>query len=59
MRCIQARLDEIFAFRLSDEWLELRCGESVHETCFGHDEEKDLSASKGGQLVCLMDQMLA
>ena len=35
----EAYLDEVLAFRLRDEWLELRCGEGVDETSLGDDEE--------------------
>ena len=46
-------LDEILAFGLGDERLELGCGEGVHETGFGDDEQQDLSAREDGELVCL------
>lgn len=35
----QTYLDEVLAFRLSDEGLKLRCGEGVDESSLGHDEE--------------------
>lgn len=51
---VEACLDKILAFGLGDEGLEL-CGcESVDETCFGDDEEEDLGACEGRELVCLM-----
>lgn len=46
-------LNEILAFRLSDERLELRCGEGVDETSFRNDEEKHLGASEDRQFICL------
>lgn len=46
-------LNEVFALRLSHQWLKLRCGEGVDEPGFRHDEEKDLGAGQYGQLVCL------
>jgi len=48
VRGIQAGLNEILAFRLGDERLELGGGESIDETSLGHDEKEDLSAGEGG-----------
>ena len=46
-------LDEILAFRLSNEGLELRSGEGVDESSLGDNEEEDLGAGEDGQLVGL------
>ena len=54
MRTPSSYLDEILAFGLSDEGLELRSGESVDESSLGDDEEEDLSASEDGQFVGLL-----
>jgi len=51
--CIQACLDKVFAFWLSDEGLEFSCGEGVYKTCFRHDEQKNLGSSESGQLIGL------
>ena len=51
VRTPSSYLDEILAFGLSDEGLELRSGESVDESSLGDDEEEDLSASEDGQFV--------
>jgi len=41
---VEAGLDEVLAFRLGDEGLELGGGEGVDEACFGDDEEENLGA---------------
>jgi len=46
-------LDEVLAFRLGDERLELGGGEGVDEAGLGHDEEQDLCAGENGELVGL------
>ena len=53
MRGIETSLDEILAFRLGDEGLELRRSEGVHEAGLGHDEQEDLRAGESGELVGL------
>jgi hypothetical protein len=47
-------LDEILAFGLGDERLQLRGREGVHEAGFGDDEKEDLGASEDRELVSLM-----
>jgi len=56
MRGIEAGLDKILAFGLCDERLKLCGGEGVDETGLGYDEEKDLSAGEGRELVGLKGQ---
>ena len=46
-------LNEIFAFCLCDQWLELGGGKGIDETGFRNHEEKDLSTSEDGQFVSL------
>ena len=43
---IETGLDEVLAFRLGDEGLELGSGEGVYQTSLGDNEEKDLCASE-------------
>jgi hypothetical protein len=50
---VEASLDEVLAFGLGDEGLELCSSEGVDETCFGDDEEEDLCACEGREFVCL------
>ena len=50
---VKAGLDEVLALGLRHERLELRSCERVHETCLRHDEEKDLCAREGGELIRL------
>ena len=52
--CLCADLDEVLAFRLCHERLQLGCGEGVDETGFGHDEEEDLRAGEDGEFVGLI-----
>jgi hypothetical protein len=54
MRSIEAGLDEVLAFRLGDERLELGGGEGVDQTSLGDDEEEDLCAGECAELVCLI-----
>ena len=54
MRSIEACLDKVLALGLGDEGLELGGGEGIDETCLGDDEEEDLCASEGGELICLV-----
>lgn len=53
MRSIEASLNEILAFRLGYERLELCGRERIYETGFGNDEKQDLSACQGRQLIRL------
>lgn len=46
-------LDEILALGLGDKRLQFGSGESVDETGLGHDQEKNLGASKNRQFVSL------
>lgn len=39
-------MNQILAFGLGHEWLELGCGEGVHQASLGDDEKEDLCASK-------------
>ena len=48
-----AYLDEVLAFRLSDERLELWCREGVDEPSFRDDEQEDLGASEDTKLIGL------
>ena len=50
---VEAGLDEIFAFRLGDKWLEFGGGEGVDKTGFGDDEQQDLRAGQCGELIGL------
>ena len=43
---VTAYLNQVLAFRFCDEWLELRCCESIDKTGFGNDEEEDLGAGE-------------
>lgn len=43
-----AYLDEVLAFGLRDEWLELRGREGVDEAGFGDDEQQYLGAGEDG-----------
>jgi hypothetical protein len=53
MRGVETSLDEIFAFWLGDEGLELCGGESINETCLRDDEQQDLGTSQGGEFISL------
>jgi hypothetical protein len=53
MRGIEACLNEIFAFRLGDQGLELGGSEGVDETCLRHNKQQDLGAGERRQLVSL------
>ena len=53
MRKVCADLDEVLAFWLCDQRLELGRGEGVDETGLGNDEEEDLSAGEDGEFVGL------
>ena len=55
MRGVEAGLDEVLALGLGDEGLELRSGEGVDEAGLGDDEQEDLRAGEGGELVRLSD----
>lgn len=48
-------LDEVLALGLSDERLELGGRECVDEPGLGDDEEEDLGACEGRELVGLLD----
>ena len=52
---VEAGLDEVLALGLGDEGLELRSGEGVDEAGLGDDEQEDLRAGEGGELVRLSD----
>jgi hypothetical protein len=52
-RCEHAYLDQILAFWLGDQRLQLGRGECVDEASLGDDEEEDLGSSQDGKLVCL------
>lgn len=49
-----AYLDEVLAFGLGDEWLELGGGEGVDEASLGDDQQQHLGAGEDGQLVGLL-----
>ncbi len=51
--CNATHLDEILAFWLRHEWLELWGGEGVDESGFGHDKKEDLGAGQDGEFVGL------
>ena len=51
--CSDAYLDEVLAFWLRDQRLEFGSGKGVDESGFGHNEQKDLGASKDRQFVSL------
>lgn len=53
MGSIETCLDEILAFWLGDERLELGSGKGVYKASLGDDEEQNLGASEGRELVCL------
>ena len=46
-------LNKVLAFRLCDQRLELRGGESVYKTGLGDDEQQDLGTCKHGQFIGL------
>lgn len=46
-------LDEVLAFGLGHERLELRGGEGVDKAGFRDDEEQDLGTSEDREFVCL------
>jgi len=50
---VETGLDEILTLWLCDEGLELCGGEGVDKTGLGDDEQEDLGAGEGGQLVGL------
>lgn len=54
MRCVQASLDEVLAFGLSDKGLELGGGEGVNETGFRYNEEEDLRSGECRKLIRLL-----
>jgi hypothetical protein len=58
MRGIETGLNKVFALGLCDERLEFRGGEGIYEAGFGDNQEEDLCASEGGQLVCLRSNEL-
>jgi hypothetical protein len=51
--CKRVYLNQVLAFWLGDERLQLRSREGVDEASLGNDEQKDLSTSKDRQLVGL------
>ena len=53
MRCVKTCLNEVLAFGLGDERLELRGSKGVYESGLGHDEQENLGASEGRELVRL------
>jgi hypothetical protein len=53
MRSIEASLNEVLAFWLSHERLQFGSGEGVNEAGLRHNEEEDLCAGEGRQLICL------
>ena len=53
MRIVCAYLDEVLAFSLGYEWLELGCSEGVDQTSLGNDEEKDLGTGENRQFIRL------
>ena len=53
MRRVEACLNEVLAFGLGDERLELRGSKGVYEPGLGHDEQEDLGAGEGRELVRL------
>lgn len=53
-----AYLDQVLAFRLCDERLKLGGGECIDETRFRDDQEKNLSAGKDREFVCLTDDLV-
>ena len=53
MGSVETSLDEVLTLWLSDEGLELCGSEGVYEASFRYDEEEDLCACEGGELVCL------
>ena len=54
---IETGLDEILAFWLGHEGLQLGGGESVDEAGLGDDEQQDLCAGESGQLVGLVEMV--
>lgn len=48
-----AHLNEVLAFWLGDQRLELRGGEGVDQTSLGDDEQQDLGTGQDGQFVSL------
>jgi hypothetical protein len=53
VRGIETCLDEVFAFWLGDEGLELGSGESIYEPRLRDDQQEDLRAGQGRKLVSL------
>jgi hypothetical protein len=56
MWSVETSLDEIFAFWLGYEGLELCGSKSINETCLRDDEQQDLGTSKGGEFVSLREE---
>ena len=56
MGCAETCLDEVLALMLGDEGLELGRGEGVDDTSLGHDEQQDLCAGEGRELVGLAEE---
>lgn len=48
-----AYLNQVLAFGLGNEWLQLGSGECVDQTSLGHDEEQDLGSGEDGKFVGL------
>ena len=53
MRKVDTDLNEVLAFGLRDQRLQLRRGERVDETGLGDDQEEDLGAGQDGEFVGL------
>jgi len=53
MRSIQACLDEVLAFWLSDQRLQFGGSERIDETGLRDDEEQDLCTSESRQFISL------
>lgn len=51
--CVEAGLDEVLALGIRDEWLQLWGRKGIHVASLRGNEEKNLSAGQGGELVSL------
>lgn len=49
-------MDQILAFWLGDQRLQLRCGEGVDQASLGDDQEQNLGAGQDGKLIGLRDE---
>jgi len=55
LRVVQARLNQVLAFSLGDQRLQLRGGEGVNMACFRGHQQQHLSPGQRAQLVGLVE----